>query len=181
MKTKTLLFASLLGVICASNAQIYKWTDNQGNVHFTDTPREGSVKVDLPDVQSFSAPTTAPETKVESPPESRVEKTEHVYTEVSITQPLNQATIRNNQGGIEISAKVKPDLMQGDLGQLLFDGVALGKPQPSLLFILNGINRGSHTLAVQILDEQGNVLNTSDSITVYMHRPRVNMVPRGGN
>ncbi len=35
-------------------AQIYKWTDSQGNVHFSDKPQPGAEKVELPSVQTYT-------------------------------------------------------------------------------------------------------------------------------
>lgn len=171
--TKSLLFASLFLVICASHAQIYKWTDAQGNFHLSYTPQANAEKLDLPEVQTYSLPPLRLEDI--SQRKNSNEKTEHVYTEVLIIKPLNEATIRNNDGSIEVKAHIKPNLLPGDTVQLVFDGATLGEPVSSLQFQLKGIYRGSHTLAIQILDANGDVLNTSDAITVFMFRPRVGM------
>lgn len=44
MKTFSLvlvLFAAIVFVVAETNAQVYKWVDKDGGVHFTDTPTEG--------------------------------------------------------------------------------------------------------------------------------------------
>ena len=43
--------------------------------------------------------------------------------------------------------------------------------------ILNvmGVERGSHRIAVQVLDVHSKVMSKSDPVILYMHRPRVNM------
>ncbi|BCA95307.1 hypothetical protein TUM19329_16680 [Legionella antarctica] len=58
---------------------------------------------------------------------------------------------------------------------MIFDRAVLGEPQPNTTFELNGIYRGSHELAVQVVSAAGEVLLISDPITVYIHRPRVGM------
>ncbi len=35
---RTVIFALLLGAACAASAQLYRWTDENGRVHVTDTP-----------------------------------------------------------------------------------------------------------------------------------------------
>lgn len=180
LKSLLFFFTGCL-VLSASHADIFKWTDSQGNVHFSDTPRQGAVKLNLPETQSFSAPTPASPAPIEeaSQPEKGGKKSEHVYTKISIEQPQNQETIRNNQGSIVVSVQVIPNLMRGDRVQLLLDGTAIGEPQPALQFSLNGVFRGSHTLAVQIVDKGGNAISTSDSITIFMFRPTVGRTHSG--
>jgi hypothetical protein len=176
MSKSVSLFCICFIAFSASHADIFKWTDSQGNVHFSDTPRQGAVRVDLPENQSFSAPKTQPPSEEVSQPEKAGKQTGQVYTMVSIEQPQNEETIRNNQGSLAVSVKVTPNLMKGDKVQLILDGTPIGEPQPALQFGLNGINRGSHTIAVQIVDKKGNVIITSDSITVFMFRPTVGRV-----
>ncbi len=175
---------SLMMVICASYAQIYKWTDNQGNVHFSDMPHEGAEIMTIPDSQSYSSPTpSAPQTPVEEPEQidhSDSVKLKHSYTKIAIAQPETGATIRNNQGFVVVTAQIEPDLLPGDKLQLLYDSAALGEPQANPVFEVKGMYRGSHTLAVQVVDADGKVIDTSDPITIYVFRPRVGMVPGGG-
>jgi glutaredoxin len=41
---RALLFAILLGAACAASAQLYRWTDDKGRVHITDTPPPPGAK-----------------------------------------------------------------------------------------------------------------------------------------
>ncbi len=41
---RTVIFALLLGAACAASAQLYRWTDENGRVHVTDTPPPPSAK-----------------------------------------------------------------------------------------------------------------------------------------
>ncbi len=175
---KLCIALSLMMVICISYADIYKWVDSQGNVHFSDTPHPGAEKLNIPDAQTYSPPvpqSTEPEQL--TPTNSDTHKP--TYTKIAITQPDNEATIRNNQGAIAVTAEVDPDLLPGDKVQLIFDGSPLGEPQTNLLFQLSGIYRGSHTIAVQVIDADGVAVETSEPITVFMFRPRVGMGANG--
>lgn len=165
----------LMMVIGSSVADIYKWVDRQGNVHFSDTPHPGAERLDIPEAQSFTPPTrpsSVPERMSPAP-----EANGHTYTRVAIVQPENEATIRNNDGFIAVSVQVEPELFPGDKLQMVFDNTPLGEPQTNLLFQMSGIYRGSHTIAIQVIDTDGTVLETSDPVTVFMFRPRVGMVP----
>ncbi|MFI4962997.1 MAG: DUF4124 domain-containing protein, partial [Legionellales bacterium] len=174
---KTSVAVLFMLAICAAQAQIYKWTDSQGNVHFSDTPHEGAQTITMPEPQGFSSPPAQPE-RMPPPLEAAPDKG-HVYTKIAIIQPQNQETIRSSQGYIAVSVQVDPALMPGDALQLMFDGAALGDPQVNPLFQLNGIYRGSHTISVEILDANGHVLTSSNPITVFMQNPRVGMGTSG--
>ena len=41
---RSFAFVALLGAALAANAQLYRWTDEQGRVHITDTPPPASAK-----------------------------------------------------------------------------------------------------------------------------------------
>lgn len=170
------LAALLIALVSTSHAQIFKWTDSQGVVHFSDNPHSGAKKVEVPEAQSFSPPVSqTPATTNPQEPKKSSAPGDPKYTKVSIMQPLNEATIRNNQGYVVVAVELEPALADGDMLQMVFDGAPMGDPQPNTLFQLNGIYRGQHTIAVQIINAAGEVLLTSEPITIFMHRPRVGM------
>lgn len=164
------VFLSLL--TCAVSAQVFKWTDSQGVVHFSDTPHPGAQTIDNIQTQSYSAPRPSKHSTVPA----ATKKNKKEYTKIAILQPQDQATIRNNQGYLVVSVEILPKLLRGHKVQIVFDGKAQGEPQDSLMFQLNGIYRGAHNVAVQIVDENGEVVKTSPSVVFYMQRPRVGMV-----
>ena len=153
-------------------AEIYKWTDSNGNVYFSDKPQPGAEEIVLPKVQTYSTPKqviepTVPEqpTKIENVP----------YKKVDIVYPEDQSTIRNPQGAVSVRLELNPKLRKGDRLQLIFDGSPSGAPLPTTVFALQRMHRGSHTLAAEVIDSKGLVLNTSNTITIYMMPPRVGM------
>lgn len=53
---RSVIFAALLGAACAASAQLYRWTDEKGRVHVTDTPPPPSAtNVRKRDVDTASA------------------------------------------------------------------------------------------------------------------------------
>lgn len=171
---KLILLSLLWGILTMPlHAEIYKWTDSSGNVHFTDEPRPGAEQIELPPAQLFSSPPPPPQ-KPSPLPELTGDAPKY---NIEIIEPKDQATIRNNQGYVSVMLHVTPELQEGDKLQMIFDGKALGEPQPSTVFALKDVNRGSHTLAAKLVNSAGKTVKTSDSITIFMQRPRVGMVP----
>lgn len=85
IKYRVLLFPLLLCLSCTAFAQVYKSTDAEGNVTFSDTPTDGGEAVEVEPtnvadpvkVPENTSPAPAPEPKVvktERPPEVTVEK-----------------------------------------------------------------------------------------------------------
>ncbi|KTD82334.1 DUF4124 domain-containing protein [Legionella waltersii] len=172
---KLALFICLMICINLTYSQIYKWIDSQGIVHFTDKPHEGAEKIKLPETQTYTPPKTPEEGTTENQKKEEQPTDEEKYTTLSIIQPENEATIRNNQGYIVVAVEVNPELSAGDMVQVIFDGAPMGDPQSNLVFQLNGVYRGSHSIGVQIVTPSGAVIKTSKTIQIFMHRPRVGM------
>lgn len=170
-KTGIVIVSLLLSL--SVHAQIYKWTDSQGNVHFSDKPHQGAVKIELPEVQTFTPP-AIPESKPLT--NDSEDHSTDFYKTIQIVQPESEATIRNNQGLVSVLVDLQPNLRVGDSLQLIYDGNPLGKPQTAVAFTLNNVYRGAHTVAVQLLDSNGKLISKTEPVTFYMHRPRVGMV-----
>lgn len=165
-----------------SSSQIYTWTDSNGSIHFSDTPRKGAKKITLPPMQTF---TPKPNTNaIDSAIDTQEEK-KTLYKSVTIVEPSNQTTSRDNQGRIPILVETIPALKPGDKVQILLDGQPIGSPQKSTSFLLSNVLRGEHTLSAAIVNASGDSLLESQApIIIYMHRPRTGMTsntpaPRG--
>ena len=155
-----------------ATAQIYKTTDAEGNVVFTDQPPAGtssSEQVDLQHTNTTPAVTPRAPSTPEPPKEDQTPP-----AEVSITSPANETTIPMGGGMFDVSATVSPGLEQGQTLQLLMDGTPKGGPQTSSLWKLENVFRGAHDLSVQLFDSDGKVIASSDSVRVYVMRPGLN-------
>ncbi|MFC3907599.1 DUF4124 domain-containing protein [Legionella dresdenensis] len=176
LKRAVILFTVPLFLCQPVFGQIYQWTDSGGVVHFSDRPHPGAKEIELPQAQS-NAPAAAPAPTDQPAEESAGKENDRGYNSLMISQPANESTIRNNQGYVPVVIAIEPELKPNDKLQLLYDGETIGAPQSTPVFQLNDVKRGSHTIAVQVIDGQGEVIQTSESITIFMHRPRVGMVP----
>lgn len=174
MRKQGFVFCALLLLINPLQAEIYKWVDDNGSVHFSDKPRPGAETITLTPTQTYSPPkTTEP-----LPPEPEITRqTNPTYTKIMIVQPQDQETIRSNPGLLSVITRVEPELNMGDKLQLIYDGSPVGSPQTEPAFTLKRIYRGSHTLQLQVINEAGKVVGSSDTITIFMHQARIG----GGN
>ncbi len=152
--------------------------DKQGNVHFSDQPQEGAVKLDIPDAKPPSPEQKAAPTSEQAKPLSTTSSGPRAYKSIAIVQPENDATIRNTDGIVAVAVDLHPAIVKGDRVQLLYDGKKMGDPQATTTFSLSGVLRGSHTVSVQIVDGSGKEIGHSNTITINMMPPRVNMIKK---
>lgn len=179
----------LLALACAGAllgtpalAQIYRTTDEQGNVVFTDKPPTGPE--DQAEEVKLNPLNTAPATVVKPRPAAEPvqrEQSEPRDYELSITFPTDETTIPMGPGNFPVVASTSPPLREGELLQLRIDGADRGPAQASGHWELTNVFRGAHELTVQRKSAEGKVLSTSNPITVYVHRPSVNFNKQRNN
>jgi hypothetical protein len=147
-------------------ADIYMWNDKNGVAHFSETPVPGAQRAQLENIQTYAAPILP----VDKAPNSTANIKPN-YKDLRIIQPADQQTILNNkQGDITIKIAVQPKLQNNHKFQLLLDGKVL-LVQKQAVFKLNNIDRGTHTLQMQVIDKQNKILINSSAITIYVQRP----------
>jgi hypothetical protein len=91
------------------------------------------------------------------------------YHNLRIVVPRPHETVHDNSGNLTVTVAVSQPLYAGDRLTVLLDGkaVASGSGQR---FELSGIDRGSHTLRVQLKAADGRVLSASPPLRFYMWR-----------
>ena len=162
-----LLIASLIAF--PATAEVFTYLDAQGNRAFTDQPQHGNAKrIPLPTSNRMAAqPTAAKPLIAANPPE---EQPLFHYDLLRILVPEPDATIRSNAGEIIVSVTNEPRLQPGHRYRLLLDGQPTAEPGLSPVFPLANIDRGSHNLSVEILDEQGRTVERTANQPFHMLR-----------
>lgn len=152
-----------------ASAQVFTYVDPQGNRVFTDQPKSGNA-TRVPLVKSnrmAASPTSAAPSSAEDSPEV---KAPFHYDLVRILVPEPDTTIRSNAGEIIVSVTSEPGLQRGHRYRLLLDGQPTAEPGLSPVFPLSNIDRGNHTLSVEILDEQGRIVERTASQPFHIQR-----------
>ncbi len=167
-----LYFILILTVIIAcpveaAQAKVYVWRDENGVLVFSDSPRAGAEEVQIKE-DALTLPSI--DTSIL---DIKPQVIDDNY-EVVITQPENNATIRDNSGSVYVAGGIKPIFKRGYRIQLYLDGKAHSKPQTHSMFALRNVDRGEHQIKMDLIDKTGKVIASSESVTFYMHRASVN-------
>ncbi len=129
-------------------AQIYKYTDSNGNTVFTNQPPEGQAAetVELP-------PTNSVQAQPPVPPQSRTEAEAQGprYTTLELNDLPTEEALRANNGTFSVGVAIQPRLAPGHALRLLLDGQPYGQPSNVPRLQLTNVDRGDHTLAVEVL------------------------------
>lgn len=149
-------------------AQIYTYTDEQGNRVFTDSPHSSAAQqVQIAPSNSMSAPAAAPY----SPPSQAQPSAPIVgYQVLRILIPEPDATIRDSDGSLIVTATSEPGLQAEHSYRLLLDGEPIGDVGRSPVFPLENIDRGTHQISVEIITPQGIIVERTPSQPFHMQR-----------
>ena len=168
-----LLLLALLLIPLASNAQIYRTTDDSGNVTFSDAPPPGTTgeQVELQQTNTAPPPPQRPSTAQPAPGQKDPAPTAY---KVAISAPAKETTVPMGPGNFSVSVSVEPALGQTDQLQLFTDGIPWGEPQQGTSWALTNVFRGAHDLTVAVTDDAGKQLAVSEPVRVYVLRPSIN-------
>lgn len=151
-------------------AEVYTYTDAQGNRVFTDQPHKNAKRVDIPPSNSTSgSPPKRPEQSraAKAKPQAEVMFS---YDLLRILVPEPDASIRSTPGDLIVTVTSEPALQEGHSYRLLLDGKPVGTAGRSPVFPLHNVDRGTHQLAVEIIDQSGRVLEKTPAQPFHMFR-----------
>jgi hypothetical protein len=183
---RKLLFTIIIFPIAAFAANTYRWTDEQGVVHYSDKPHPGAEIIHLREAQGYSPP---PLERPSALSRSREEGTTQAadtdsggYESLSFTSPTAEEVLWNLGGTLNVNMSLRPRLQRGHSIELYFDGTLVSPPRARRLsFQVNDVNRGEHSLRAQIVDASGNTLTGSDTIRFYVQQTAIRQGPSPSN
>ncbi|HMM76163.1 MAG TPA: DUF4124 domain-containing protein [Gammaproteobacteria bacterium] len=164
-------------------ADAWRSIDAEGNVEYSDTPRPGAVRIELPEPRTV--PARLPEPVAETLPATAEETTRELprnavaYREIAIVDPANDDTLRDNGGNLLVSVRLKPALQKqfGHRLQLLLDGAVYATGAVSN-FAITELDRGTHTVQAVVLGLDGAPLASSAPVTFHLHRTSILQLER---
>jgi len=167
----------ILVIGSAATADTYRWVDENGVIHFSDRPHPGAQRIELGEVQTFSAPepipVAAPGAGGSTAPRDG-ETGAPGYNVFRIVQPQPEETIRNNAGILDISLDVSPRIRAGHRINLYLDGEQVsGVPRRATSFTIDGVVRGQHTLRAVVEDRGGNMVEQSPTVRFFVQQVSV--------
>ena len=168
-----LLIGLLVVAAAAVAATTYRWVDDQGVTHYSDQPHPGADKVALPQPQTYSSPPAA----VRGPAAGTTANTRQPadatssfhYDTCSIAQPADDEVLFD--AAVTVRGQLSPAARQGDKVVLLFDGASMEAPSPGQLeFRIEPVERGTHTVSLQVRDGAGRALCHSQPVSFHIRQ-----------
>lgn len=172
---RPLLACLLLALALPGSAQIYKYTDSNGNTVFTNQPPDGAAveSVTLP-------PTNTVEMQTPSLPASDTRSSDQdaaAYNRLQLSGIPDDEALRANNGTFVVGVDIQPRLRSGHRLRLLLDGQPYGQPSNVPSLQLTNVDRGEHSLAVEVL-QGDSVVQRSPSVTFTVQRISLNSPAR---
>ena len=171
LKRTFIAFITILaaGVVMA---QAYKWVDDEGVVHYSDRPREGAERIELPKSSTRRATTPAPARTVSRQPATTEEApAAFKYESLEISTPAAEETLWNIETILNVSLSVQPALQTGHQIRVYFDGESQMVSGTS--FQLEEVYRGIHNLQAEIVDERGKLMIRSRTNRFYVQQNNI--------
>ncbi len=160
------LLCLLLLTCLPAFAGVYTYLDADGNRVFTDKPRSANAqRVELAPTNNATPPAPPP-----NAPPTLPAALLPAYQLLRITLPEPDATIRSDNGGLIVSLESDPGLLAGHHYRLLLDGQPYAAPARSPVFALDNLDRGTHQLAAEIVDEEGRIVERTPSQPFHLKR-----------
>jgi hypothetical protein len=150
-------------------AQAYKWTDEDGVVHFSDRPQEGAERIQLSSDGRRPPPpprtvSSAAATAEAAPEEAAVFR----YESLTIGSPLAEETLWNIESVLNVTLNVDPALQSGHRIRVYFNGTPRYVNGTS--FQIDEVYRGVHNIQAEILDESGTMMIRSMPNRFYVQQ-----------
>nr|WP_312970403.1 DUF4124 domain-containing protein [Pseudomonas sp.] len=174
---RRLLTCLLLTLALPVSAQIYKYTDANGNTVFTNQPPEGT-KAESVELKPINTSTqAAPPTTSSSEPRLS-ELPAEPYQILELRDLPNEEALRANNGTFSVGVTIEPRLGPGHTLRLLLDGKPYGSPSNVPRLQLNEVDRGEHSLAVAVMQGE-RIVQQSETRTFTVQRVSTNSPSRG--
>ncbi|MDZ7851785.1 MAG: DUF4124 domain-containing protein [Halomonas sp.] len=190
---KVLVILALgLSVSFVAQAQnIYRSTDAQGNVVFTDNPERGGEEVDLKPltvvpsrggVREGEPPAVIDGGGSSGGTSAGPGQPFMPYDSFTILSPRQEETLPTGAAGnVQVALGIQPNLREDHRVRLLVDGRVSQTAMHTDTFMLNNLNRGEHVLQAELLDANGAVRHRTSPVTLYVQRASVNLPQNPNN
>lgn len=149
-----------------SYAEIYTWTDENGNRIYSDQPNEKAETLELGPLPTYEPPKIPVKSAEETPAEPAFTQ----YDILVIQTPEQDETIHSNPGNITVIATVHPGLQPNHQLQLLLNGKPVLDPGKQTGWYLENVDRGEHQLQVIVITDKNETFQSSPIITVHLKR-----------
>jgi hypothetical protein len=157
-----------LAIVTASATTVYRWTDADGVVHFSDQPEPGAEKVSIGPVKLYDTPKVQPQKKAPDVP-AKAPLLHLGYTNVTIGSPAADQTFFDEP--VPVSLKLSPELKLGHTVTWFLNGSPL--EQSSESFTIDRLDRGTYSISATITDTNTRETTSAPAVTFFVHQPSI--------
>ena len=154
-------------------ATVYKWTDADGVVHFSDQPAEGAEKITTSS-GSTRGILTGPAPSAPGTGPAKPTTTSFADTQVAIVSPAHEQTFSGAEP-VTAALSVEPAPKGGRLSiSWTLNGAPVGEGMDALSFTLPDAltaGRGSYTLGATVTDTASGESKSAEPVTFNVLRP----------
>ncbi len=178
MRAITLIFIAIVAANTAAATELYRWVDEQGRLHYSDRPVEGAETVTLgttPAPARAPAPAAASRPAPPRPDPAAAEQTAPVaYKSVGILSPAEDEVLWNIGSVLTVKVDVQPGLQPGHRIVVRYNGQTVADwPAEATTHQITEVYRGTHTVAVSVIDAGGNPLAASEPVTFHVKQTSI--------
>ncbi len=159
------------------SAQIYKYTDANGNTVFTNQPPEGT-KAESVELKPINTSTPAAAHAIDSSEPRLSELPQNPYQILELRDLPNEEALRANNGTFSVGVTIEPRLGPGHTLRLLLDGKPYGQPSNVPRLQVTEVDRGEHSIAVAVMQGE-RIVQQSETRTFTVQRVSTNSPGRG--
>ncbi|WP_455923093.1 DUF4124 domain-containing protein [Pseudomonas putida] len=166
---RSCLIYLLMLIALPASAQIYKYTDAEGNTAYSNQPPEGTKAqtLELPPLNSVQPQTPIP--PMVPAPRDRSRDNQPAYQTLQLSDLPSEEALRANNGTFTVGVLIDPRLRAEHRLRLLLDDQPYGQPTNVPRIQLVNLDRGEHSLAVQVLYND-KVVQQSPTVTFTLQR-----------
>jgi hypothetical protein len=164
-------------------ATVWTWVDDQGLRHYSDRQVPGATAMEVAGSQTFSGAalrlaSPSPATSTTSATDSSAPTTV-TYTVLDVISPAEQETFRNIAGNLTVELAIYPPLAAAHRIDVILDGTHVALGARSLEVTVPEVFRGQHTLQAVIVNEAGQELVRSKTVTFFVQQTGLQNRPAG--
>lgn len=162
MKRFFLLLPCLLLASAVMGDALYKWVDDKGNVHYSDHPQPGAVKIHVPHAQTFNASVAV---VPQNPPPGN-DNQAFSYKKLAIVSPTADQVFWNVRS-VSVSVDLEPGLQPGDTLTISLDGQSKTGGTSATF---DDLDRGEHSATASVTDGSGAKVITAAPVVFYIQK-----------
>lgn len=184
-KVLTIILLTGSGIAAAG---VYRWVDENGQIHFSDKAQAGAEQIKLKETSIYTPPAESNSGAADQTEQAKGTVDANTapnavvdYEVISVVSPENNQVVRSTEGTVDISVELRPGLQQGHKIRVYLNGNKAAQDLETTQITLQNMDRGTHSLEVSVIDEKNNELKRSSAVSFHMLRlaePRT--APFGG-